>query len=82
MRIWSNEFFFIYQLFKGKLFALMIYGQFLPKNSSKLRFVVRDSRIRGLRGGAAEALGPLNLGQQISILSYFRQKSTIEYESK
>ena len=48
----------------------MTYGRFPPKNSSKLRFVIRDLRVRGHRGGAAEALKPLNLGPQISILSY------------
>ena len=51
---------FIYQLFKRKSFAFMTYGRFLPKNSSKLRFVIRVSKVRGLRGGAAEALEPLN----------------------
>ena len=51
---------FIYQLLERKPFPLMTYGRFPPKNSSKLRFVIRVSKVRGLRGGAAEALEPLN----------------------
>ena len=56
----TKKIFFLYQLFKRKPFAFMTYGRFLPKNSSKLRFVIRVSKVRGLRGGAAEALEPLN----------------------
>ena len=70
VRICSNEKKILYQFFQTRLFAFMTYGQFPPKSSSKLRFVLQDSKIRGLRGGAAEALEPLNLRPQISILSY------------
>ena len=49
---------FIYQLFKKKPFAFMTYGRFLPKNSSKLRFVIQDSRVRGLRGAQPRLLNP------------------------
>ena len=38
---------FIYQFFKTRICAFMTYSQFLPKSCSNLRFVVRDSRVRG-----------------------------------
>ena len=60
----------IYQFFKTRICAFMTYGQFLPKSSSNLRFVIRDSRVRGLSAGEAEHLEPLNLRWQISNLSY------------
>ena len=39
----------IYQFFKTRICTFMTYGQFLPKISTNLRFVIRDSRIRGLK---------------------------------
>ena len=72
----------MYLVLQRKLFAFMNYGWFPPKNSSKLRFVVRDSRVWGFRGCAVEALEPLNIGRQISILSYFKQKLTIGHKGK
>ena len=61
----------IYQLFKRRSFAFMTCGRFLPKNGSELRFVIRDSRVREPRLRPLEGLEPLNLGWQISNLSYF-----------
>ena len=61
MRIQLKEKKIIYQILKRKSFAFKTYGQFLPKNSSKLTFVIQNSRFRGLRGSTAEALKPLNL---------------------
>ena len=61
----------VYQFFKTRICAFMTYGQFPPKSSSNLRFVIRDSRVWGLCGCEAEDLKPLNLGWQISNLSYF-----------
>ena len=63
---------FIHQLFKRKSFAFMTYGRFLPKNSSKLRFVIRVSKVQGLRGGATEALEPtvIKVGTKIAYSGY------------
>ena len=47
MRIWSKEKNLIYQFLKTRICAFMTYGQFLPKSSSNLRFVVPDPRVRG-----------------------------------
>ena len=56
---------FTHQFFKTRIFACMIYGQFLPKSSSNLSFVFQDSRIWGLRGDKYKDLEPF------SNLSYF-----------
>ena len=61
----------LYQFFKTRICAFMTYGQFLPKSSSNLRFVIQDSRVRGPRLCPRGNLKPLNLGWQISNLSYF-----------
>ena len=53
---------FIYQLFKRKSFAFMTYGRFPPKNISKLRFVIQNSRVREPRLRPPEGLEPLKLG--------------------
>ena len=55
----------IYQFFKIRIYAFMTYGQFPLKSSSNLRFVIRDSRVRGLQPCHRKRLGPLNLGWQI-----------------
>ena len=51
----------LYQFFKTRICAFMIYGQFAPKCSSNLRFVIRDSRVPGPRLHPCEGLEPLNL---------------------
>ena len=61
----------IYQFFKTRIYAFMIHGQFLPKSNSNWRFVIQDSMVRGFGAGEVEGLEPLNLGWQISNLSYF-----------
>ena len=59
------------QFFKTRICAFITYGQFSPKSSSNLRFVILDSRVRGPRLRPCKGLEPLNLGWQISNLSYF-----------
>ena len=61
----------IYQFFKTRICAFMTYGQFPPKSSSNLRFVIRDSRVRDPQLRPREGLEPLNLGWQISDWSLF-----------
>ena len=61
VRIWSKEKNLIHQFFKTRICDFMTYGQFPPKSSSNLRFVIRDSRVRGLSVGKVECLKPLNL---------------------
>ena len=61
----------IYQFFKTRIYAFMAHGQFLLKSSSNWRFVIQDSRVRGPCLCPQEGLEPLNLGWQISNLSYF-----------
>ena len=43
----------IYQFFKTRICAFMTYGQFLPKSTSNLMFVIPDSRVRGHRAAAS-----------------------------
>ena len=61
VRIWSNEKILIYQFFKTRICAFMTYGQFLPKSSSNLTFVIQDLRVPGPRLRPREGLEPLNL---------------------
>ena len=44
-----------------KMFAVMTYGQFMPRNSSNVRIVVQDFRVLDLQGGEVEDLQSLNL---------------------
>ena len=52
----------LYQLFKTRIYAFMTYGQFQPKTSSNLKFVIRDSRVRDAQPRPRKGLEPLNLG--------------------
>ena len=67
----QKKIFLLYQFFKTRICAFMTYGQFPPKSSSNLRFVVWDSRVRGASRPPRGSLEPLNLGWQISNLRYF-----------
>ena len=60
------------------MFAFMTYGQFPPKSSSDLIFVVRDSRVRGLREAASN---PWILDDKWWISATFRLKSTIGHKT-
>ena len=62
----------IYQSFKRKIFALMTYGQFTPRNSSNLKFVVQDSSVQSL----------WIFDDKFQIWAISRQKLTIGHKRK
>ena len=70
----KTNFFPKYQLFIRFIFVFIYYGQFLPKSSLKLRFVLFKSEKvvtrRGFEISAALELSQVWKGQ-ISILNYF-----------
>ena len=71
----------IYQFFKIRISVFMTYGQFPPKSSSNLRFVIRDSRVRGPRLCHRKGLKPLISDDKSQIWATFWRKLTIGHKS-
>ena len=81
VRIWSNKKILLYQFFKTRIWAFMTYGQFLPKNGSNFRSVIRNSRIWDPRLRPAKASNPWISYNRSQIWATFWQKLIIGHKS-